>query len=111
MRDYNSQKTMPQKKKHKKPTKNKTRGEEKGKREGSRENGIEAAARSGWSRVERVKRKRRRCCPTIPGGRAVGGLYPGCEVLRASADLAASVSLTREEAMRRGGKWQSCRCY
>ena len=36
--------------------------------------------------------------PTIPGGRAVGGLYLGCEVLSAS-DVAASVSLMREEAM------------
>lgn len=104
MRDYSSQKTMPKKK-------SRGCGEEEGKREGSRENGIEAAARSGWSGVERVRRKRRRCRPTIPGGRAVGGLYPGCEVLCASADLAASVSLVREEAMQRGGKWQSCRCY
>lgn len=63
MRNYNSQKTMPKEKK--------SCGGGGGKRpEGSRENEVEAPARSGRRRVERVRRKRRRCRPTIPGGRA-----------------------------------------
>ena len=62
VRNYNSQKTMPKKK---------NCGGGGGKwLEGSRENEVEAAARSGWRGVERVRRKRRRCRPTIPGGRA-----------------------------------------
>lgn len=44
------------------------RGREK--QEGSRENELGEAARSGWRRVESVRRARRRCRPTIPGGRA-----------------------------------------
>lgn len=63
--------------------------------EDSRDKGFEAAARSGWRWAERVRRKGRRCRPTIPGGRAVGGLYPGCEVPGPSPDRVTSVSKKR----------------
>lgn len=65
MRDYNSQKAMP--KGGENPV---VAGRGREKQEGSRENELGEAARSGWRLVESVRRARRRCRPTIPGGRA-----------------------------------------
>ena len=106
-RDYNSQKALP--KWGEIPWSGKEGGKGRKTRERTSLPRLREVGGGGW----------RKCggrgggaVPQYQAGGRAGGLYLGCEVLGASADLAvASVSLTREEAMRRGGKWQSCRCY